>query len=568
MRHRLIAATISFALLGACSSPQTTTKTADISGGNNNNISELTIFSINDLHGHLQATNPVPIMVTHEGAEGGSIPAGGYAYLAHAIKQARKDKPNSIVLGAGDMIGATPIGSALLKDEPVFEALNQLDLTATSLGNHEFDIGSQALLEKIKGKCDSKGCNYPNFRGAQFEYLGANVIDKKTGKNWIKPYIIKQVGDVKVGIIGAVTVDTTHLVAGDGVKGLSFEDEATAINRFVPEIKAQGVAAIIVLIHEGANYRGAANDPSYQCDGLRGPMVDMMPKLDPAVTMVISGHTHQAYTCKIGGRLLVQARSYGAYFTETTLSIDKKQNRVVNAKAVNHLIDQEKLAADADAQKLVDQVLELTKSVQARPITQLNAPLNRQYLPKTWDSMLGNVAVDGQLKFARTQGPADIAMMNSGSIRNDLPSGKRPLPLTITYGDLFAVQPFGNSITRMKMTGAQIVKVLQQQWTGRALNDPKKLYVSEGFSYQWKASPNEEERISNVRLNGKALVADQSYIVIVNSFLADGGDGFTLFKSGVDRQDIGRDIDALEFYVKNYSKELIKEYAPRVTRAE
>lgn len=565
MKRRLLCSVISVLLLSSCTSAPPTLKTnipAD------QHISEISIFSINDLHGHLQASNPVPVMVSQDGKEGGTIPAGGYAYLSSAIKAARAQKPNSILLGAGDMIGATPIGSALLKDEPVFEALNQLDLSATSLGNHEFDIGSPALMQKIRGICDAQGCNYPSFRGARFEYLAANVIDKQTGKPWVKPYIIRQVGDVRIAIIGALTVDTTHLVAGDGVKDLVFEDEAKAINRLIPEIQTQDVAAIIVLIHEGANYRGAANDPSYQCEGLRGPMVDMMPKLDPAITMVISGHTHQAYTCKIGGRLLVQARSYGAYFTETTLRIDRSQKRVLSATAVNHLINQETIKPDPEAQKLVDKVVELTNVVQLRPIAQIAAPLNRQYLPKTWDSLLGNVAVDGQLKYAQTKGHADIAIMNSGSIRNDLPSGKRPAPLTITYGDLFAVQPFGNGITRMKLTGEQIIKVLQQQWTGRALTDPKKLYVSTGFSYQWKASPNEAERIRDVRLNGEALVKERLYTVIVNSFLADGGDGFTLFKNGIEREDIGKDIDALEYYVKNFSKDLIQNYTPRVIRAE
>mgnify|MGYP000638496058 CR=1 FL=1 len=565
MKRRLLCSVISVLLLSSCTSAPPTLKTnipAD------QHISEISIFSINDLHGHLQASNPVPVMVSQDGKEGGTIPAGGYAYLSSAIKAARAQKPNSILLGAGDMIGATPIGSALLKDEPVFEALNQLDLSATSLGNHEFDIGSPALMQKIRGICDAQGCNYPSFRGARFEYLAANVIDKQTGKPWVKPYIIRQVGDVRIAIIGALTVDTTHLVAGDGVKDLVFEDEAKAINRLIPEIQTQDVAAIIVLIHEGANYRGAANDPSYQCEGLRGPMVDMMPKLDPAITMVISGHTHQAYTCKIGGRLLVQARSYGAYFTETTLRIDRSQKRVLSATAVNHLINQETIKPDPEAQKLIDKVVELTNVVQSRPIAQIAAPLNRQYLPKTWDSLLGNVAVDGQLKYAQTKGHADIAIMNSGSIRNDLPSGKRPAPLTITYGDLFAVQPFGNGITRMKLTGEQIIKVLQQQWTGRALTDPKKLYVSTGFSYQWKASPNEAERIRDVRLNGEALVKERLYTVIVNSFLADGGDGFTLFKNGIEREDIGKDIDALEYYVKNFSKDLIQNYTPRVIRAE
>ena len=556
-------------LLAACGTQERISKLA---------TTDITIFSINDFHGNLQADKPVPYMAPSDEhghshpADATLTPSGGYAYLATVLKQRRALTSASILVGAGDLIGASPIGAAILRDEPVFEALNQLGLSVTSVGNHEFDQGGEVLKSKIKGECPEQTCAFPGFRGAQYDYIAANVLSRSENANdkqaWLKPYVIRQVGDVKVAFIGAVTADTPNLVAGDGVKQLHFEDEATAINRYVPEIQRQGVAAIVVLIHEGAYYKGAANDPTYECKGLQGPIIDIVKRLDKSISLVVSGHTHQGYTCKIDGRMLVQARSYGAYLTETTLTIDRSRNQVINAVAINYLVEQHKLLVDPVAQQLVEQVANLTNTVRNRPIAAINAQLTRKSAVGGFDSSLGNVIADAQLSFARTVGGADISFINSGSIRNDLPAAQHSPNVAVTYGDIYAVQPFGNSLVSMSLSGAQIVEVLKQQWQGRAADDPKKLFVSQGLSYLWSQSAPPEQRVQQLAVNGKPIDLARQYKVIVNNFLADGGDGFTVFKQGSERQIIGRDLVALEAYLRQPGLALPASKKDRVGRMD
>lgn len=568
-KFKFLPGVILLSLLAACGTSELAKKpvTADI-----------TIFSINDFHGNLQADKPVPYMAPADDhghahpADAALTPSGGYAYLATVLKQRRLLAPASILVGAGDLIGASPIGAAILRDEPVFEALNQLGLSVTSVGNHEFDNGGAALKSKIKGECLERGCAFPGFRGAQYDYIAANVLSRSDNLNdrqpWLKPYVIRQVGDVKVAFIGAVTADTPNLVAGDGVKQLRFEDEATAINRYVPEIQQQGVAAIVVLIHEGAYYKGAANDPTYKCEGLQGPIIDIVKKLDKAISLVVSGHTHQGYTCKIDGRLVVQARSYGAYLTETTLTIDRGRNQVINAVATNYLVEQRKLVADPVAQQLVAQVADLTNIVRNRPIATIAGQLTRNSDVGGFDSSLGNVIADAQLSFARTVGDADVSFINSGSIRNDLPTGKNIQNIPVTYGDLYAVQPFGNSLVRMTLSGAQLLQVLEQQWQGRTVSDPKKLFVSQGLSYRWNSAEKVDQRVQQLSFNGQPIDPAKVYKVIVNNFLADGGDGFTVFKQGTERQIIGKDLTALEAYLREPGAALSDVKKDRVRRLD
>lgn len=560
---KFFSSTLAFSLLSACAVPELAHQSA---------TTDITIFSINDFHGNLQADKPVPYMApqdqhghAHTGAAL-STPSGGYAYLAALLKQRRLAAPNSILVGAGDLIGASPIGSAILRDEPVIEALNQLGLSVTSLGNHEFDNGAAALLGKIKGECPASGCAFPGFSGAKYEYIAANVREKEQAQTWLKPYVIRQVGEFKVAFIGAVTADTPNLVAGDGVKNLHFEEEAAAINRYVREIMQQGVAAIVVLIHEGAHYPGAANDPSYTCAGLQGPIIEIVKKLDKAISLVVSGHSHQGYTCKIDGRLVVQARSYGAYLTETTLTIQRSSNQVMNAVATNHLVDQSKYAADPEAQLLVDQVAALTNAVRSRPVASIGAPLTRAGAKANWDSPLGNVIADAQLSFARQSGAADVAFINAGSIRSDLPGGSAAPGVPVTFGDLYAAQPFGNSLMRMRLSGAQLLQLLQQQW--RSAEHPNKLFVSQGFSYRWNPAAAPQQRVQQVMLNGQPLDLQRQYTVIVNSFLAGGGDGFSVLKDGTERQNIGQDIQAFEAYVRQQGTRLSDVKTDRVQRAE
>ncbi len=553
-------------LLASCSTPSKQSAT-----------SEITIFSINDFHGNLQADKPVPYMAPitpmadandHDHDHAGApmlTPSGGYAYLAAMLKQRRAAVKDSILVGAGDLIGASPIGSAILRDEPVIEGMNQLGLSVTSVGNHEFDNGGAALKSKLKGECPEQGCSFPGFHGATYDYLAANVSTKSDGKPWMKPYVIRQIGDVKVAFIGAVTVDTPNLVAGDGVKQLRFEDEASAINRSVPEIKQQGVSAIVLLIHEGAYFAGAANDPSYQCAGLKGPIIDIVKKLDKAISLVVSGHTHQGYTCMIDGRMVVQARSYGAYLTETTLTIDRGLNRVIHVEARNHLIEQAKLTADPAAQRLVDQVTTMTGVVRNREVGSIGGQLTRASDKNGWDSSLGNVIADAQLNFAKRSGTAELALINGGSIRSDLPGGNQAESTPITFGDLYAAQPFGNSLVSMSLSGAQIMELLQQQW--HEADQPKKLFVSHGFSYRWDAALPLSHRVQDVRLNSQPLQPERQYKVIVNSFLAGGGDGFTILKQGTQRQIIGQDIEALEAYVREQGSALSSVKKDRVLPA-
>ncbi len=518
---------------------------------------QVTIFSINDFHGNLQSEQPVPYQYTQN--YNGKVvngAAGGYAYLAAKLKERRAVVGASILVGAGDLMGASPMGSALLKDEPVVEALNRIDLSVTAVGNHEFDSGTADLMRRIQGGCPQTGCAFSDFSGARYAYLGANVIDKTTRQAWLPPYVIRQVGNLKIGFIGAVTADVPNLVAGDAVKQLEFEDEAKAINRYVPELQKQGVDAIVVLIHEGANFKGSENDPTYRCEGLQGPIIGIANRIDPAVSLIVSGHSHQGYTCKIGDKLVVQGRSYGAFLTESTLSIDKASRRVVKAEAVNHLIDQQQIVPDAAAQKLVAEVSRLTASMRSRPVISLNKPLQRFSQDKVFDSTLGNLIADAQLHHAQHIGQADIAFMNSGGIRNDLPSGVNTSPVQVNFGDLYAVQPFGNGVIRLKMTGEQIRQVLQQQWQNRPAGDVKKLFVSDGFSYEWHQKAVVAEQIQNLRLHGELLSNEKIYTVIVNSFLADGGDGFTVFRQASERALIGRDLDAMESYIREAGKKI------------
>ena len=546
--QKLSASLLALSLLSACAINGENAKTT--------RYEDVTIFSINDFHGNLQAEQPVPYFANiPDPQHPGHVekrPAGGYAYLATKLKERRAAVHASILVGAGDLMGASPMGSALLNDEPVIEAMNQLGLSVTAIGNHEFDRGTDELMRKLRGTCPASGCAFTGFHGANYAYLGANVSQLGSTTPWLPPYVIRQVGDVKIGFIGAVTADVPNIVAGDVVRQLRFEDEATAINRYVSEVEKQGVDAIVVLIHEGGMYKGDENDPTYRCEGLQGPIIDIANKLDRRISLIVSAHSHQGYTCKIGGHLVVQGRSYGAFLTESTLTIDKQTHQVIKAVAVNHLIDQKRLVADPHAQELVTQVATQTAAMRLRPVVTLNHPLIRDSDGTHFDSVFGNVIADAHLSYANQHGHADVAFINEGSIRNDLPSGQRPAPMTVTFGDLYATQPFGNMLMSMQLTGAEIVQLLQQQWAGKSTDEPRKLFVSESLSYTWKKGTGTAIEIANIRIHGQPLEMTRNYTVVANNFLADGGDSFTVFKQGRDRKVIGRDLDVLEAYLVSH----------------
>ncbi len=504
-------------------------------------LRELSIFSLNDFHGHLQAKGPVPLMPRLPDASGElkPQPAGGVAHLATVLQGLRAQRQHSVFVAAGDLIGATPLLSSLLKDEPTLAAMSELGLVASALGNHELDAGLKELQRKTRGECPSEGCAWPGFKGTGFPYLAANMLDELTGQPVLPTHVIREVAGLKVAFVGVVTRDTPMLVIPSGIRGLRFADEVQTLNALVPQLKAQGAQLLIALMHEGASYQGAANDPSYACPGLQGRGVGIAKGLDKAYAMLITGHTHQAYTCKIDGRLVVQAGSNGGWLTETRLKLNAR-GEVLDAQAVNHPVLQAKYLPNPAFVALVQRAGEMTASIRNRPITQLSRGAQRSVQAPYADSSMGNLIADAQLAYAQRRGPADIALMNPGGIRADLTvePGR-----AVTLGDLFAVQPFSNELVLMSLTGAQLLELLQRQLP-KTDAPPRLLQVSHTLAYRWKLQDGQAV-LGEVKVAGQPLEQQKTYRVVVNNFMAEGGDGHGIFKSGRDRVTLGMDIDAL-----------------------
>lgn len=504
---------------------------------------ELTILSINDFHGNIQPKSPTPLMPRLPDGQGGEKPqpAGGVAYLASALAKLRAERPDAVFVAGGDLIGASPQLSSMLKDEPTLAAISELGLVATALGNHELDAGLGELLRKTRGECPEGGCVWPGFKGANFPYLAANLVDAETGKTLLPTHVIKEVAGFKVAFVGAITRDTPSVIVPRAIRGLRFTDEADALNALVPRLRAEGAQVLVAMMHEGATHRGSANDPSYACPGLQGAGIGIARRLDPAYAIVISGHTHQAYTCKIDGRLFVQAGSYGGWITESRLKLDAS-GRVLEASAVNHPVLQSAYAPNPAFVALVQRAAELTAAARNKPVAQLSQGAQRRATAPQGDSPLGNLVADAQLAYAKKRGPADLAIMNPGGIRADLVvEPGRP----VTMSDLFAIQPFGNELIAMTISGVQLRELLLRQLP-KGDAPPRMMQISASLRYQWTQSADGAPQLLAVTVGGQPLDAARDYRIVVNNFLADGGDGLELLRdAGRDRLSLGVDIDAL-----------------------
>lgn len=504
---------------------------------------EVSIFSINDFHGHIQPKSPTPLMPRLPDPQTGEIkpqPAGGVAYLADALQKLRAPRQHSVFVAAGDLIGASPQLSSLLKDEPTLSALGELGLVATSLGNHELDAGLPELMRKARGECPANGCVWPEFKGPGFPYLAANLLDANSGRALLPSHVIKEVGGYKVAFVGAVTRDTPLVVVPRAITGLRFADEADTLNALVPQLRAEGAQLLVAVMHEGATQAGGANDPSYACPGIQGRGVDIANRLDPAYALIISGHTHQAYTCKIKGRLLVQAGSYGGWITESRLTLDA-EGKVLDAQAVNHPVLQSAYQPNPAFVALVQRAAALTAAVRTKPVATLSQGAQRSTRAPFGDGTLGNLVADSQLAYAKKRGAADIALMNPGGIRADLTVDPgRP----VTMSDLFAIQPFANELVVMSLSGAQLQELLLRQLP-KGDAPPRMLQISHSLRYQWTQDADGSSRLTEVKVDGQPLDLQRNYRVVVNNFMADGGDGLSVLRQGKDRVPLGVDIDAM-----------------------
>jgi 5'-nucleotidase len=510
----------------------------------------LRILAINDFHGNLRPP-PGGIRITDpdDRTKKIMVPAGGAERMATLVNQLRQGHSNTIFVAAGDLIGASPFLSAMFHDEPTIESLSMMGLALASVGNHEFDEGKDELLRMQNGGCHPiDKCQGPHpFPGAKFHYLAASTIDTGTGKSVFPSYEIREFEGIPVAFIGLTLKGTPNIISPESAAGLEFRDEAETVNALVPELKARGVEAIVVLIHEGGTPTGDYNE----CPGISGPIVDIVKKFDKAVDVVISGHTHQAYVCEIDGRLVTSGDKYGTLVTAIDLKLDPVTHDVISAKADNTIVRTATLARDPEQTALLEAYDKVAAPLANRPAGSVTDTLSRTP-NNAGESPLGDIIADAQLAAtsATPNGGAVMAFTNPGGVRTDI---ARREDGRISYADIFASQPFRNQLVTLTLTGKQIKDMLEQQWL-----DPKRpriLQVSKGFAYAWDGARPDGERIlaDRLSLNGQPIDPAASYRVTVNNYLSVGGDGFTVLKDGKAPQFGVYDVDALYTYFRSNS---------------
>ncbi|MGW0598299.1 bifunctional metallophosphatase/5'-nucleotidase [Streptomyces sp. NPDC002776] len=528
---------------------------------------DVQLLSFNDFHGNLEPPTSSSARLT-EIQPDGSVKTiegvGGVEYLAGSLRKAREGHPYSITAAAGDLIGASPLISALFHDEPTIEAMNALDLDVTGVGNHEFDEGAAELKRMQNGGCHPKdGCYEEGrtFEGAQFPYLAANVVDEKTGKPMLDPTYVWEKNGVKIGFIGVTLEGTPGIVTADGVKGLKFLDETATINKYARELQKRGVKSIVALIHEGG--APASEAYNYDCDsngpgsGISGPIKDIATGVTAKVDALVTGHTHAAYACTVpdpegNPRTVTSAASFGRLYTDTTLTYDRRSGDIVrtSVKSANHVVVRENPASDLT--DLIARYKALSAPVENRPIGWIASELAQPKAPD--DSPLGNLIADAQLAYAKSVDPsADLALMNPGGVRANLTYASSPAGEgdgVVTYGEAFRVQPFANTVNLVDLTGAQLLTVLQQQVSGANAAAPKILQPS-GLTYTLDLTKTGADRIvtDSVRVAGAPLDPAAVYRVAANSFLAGGGDGFTELAKGTNPLVGQDDLMAFETYL-------------------
>jgi 5'-nucleotidase len=517
---------------------------------------------LNDFHGYLlpsgtrfEAPDPA-----HPGKTL-AVQTGGAAELATLVHALSSENPNHIVVGAGDMVGASPLISGLFLDEPSIEVLDEVGLELTSVGNHEFDRGVAELLRKQHGGCASTDvlasckAGHP-FTGAHFQYLAANVVERANGEPILPAYAVRRFGGQPIAFIGVTLKGTGRIVAPSGIESVEFRDEADTVNALVERLRAEGIHSFVLLIHQG----GTTADPwkTMECDHFEGEILPILERLDPDVSLVVSGHTHQAYVCSYRGFLVTSAASYSRLVTDIDLAIDARSGRIVEKTATNHVVAGPSepgaasghaypaLAPDPAVALLVRHYEELSRPLAGRPVGRITEALSRQG-GRTGESPLGDVIADAQWAATQASAGAQLAFTNPGGIRTDLAFQEGGI---VSYGAVFAAQPFGNTLVTETLTGAQIKAILEEQWVAHP-ERPVVLQVSDSFRYAYdlRRPPGERIVADSMTLAGAPLSPDGHYRVTINSFLAAGGDGFVELTNGAGRVVGILDADALEAYL-------------------
>jgi len=514
---------------------------------------EVQIIALNDLHGQLEPPSGSVTLYYNKTGNPYQAQVGGIEYLATQVKGLKATNPNTVIVSAGDNIGASTLLSSLFHEEPTIEALSQIGLEYSAAGNHEFDNGVEELQRMQYGGCNrTDGCrDGKRFAGAGFRYMTANVVNESTGKTLFPPYQIQDIQGIPVAFIGVALKDTPSIALSSEIAGLKFLDEADCINAAVQELKQKGVKAIVVLLHDGG-YQSGLPDESLN---LRGDFLDVINRTDDEVDIFVTGHSHQAYISRVDGRLVTQADWKGHFLTDIDLTLSKETGDVVAAQAKNVAVTRS-VPKDPDISKMVERYSALAAPLAEKAIGSIKSSIIKD-AKTSGESALGDVIADAQLYATAETERAVAAFMNPGGIRSDLiyNSSDKGLPENVTYADAFSVQPFSNTLVTMNLTGSQIDKLLEQQFDNPQAGENRILQVSRGFAYTWSQSAPTGGKvdINSIKIEGIPINANSSYRITVNNFLADGGDNFEVLTAGTNPIYGAVDLEALVEYFKAFS---------------
>ncbi|MBZ2198231.1 ExeM/NucH family extracellular endonuclease [Occultella gossypii] len=513
--------------------PETATPTVDIN-----------LLSINDFHGRIEANGQ----------------SAGGAVLSCAVDSFRTQNPNTLFVSAGDSIGASTFTSFIQQDQPTIDVLNTIGLDVSAFGNHEFDQGQDDVNDRV-----IPASNWP--------YVAANIVDAN-GDPVYDPYTILDVDGISVGFIGAITEEMPALVSPAGIEGLTFSDMGEAVNSYSAQLsdgdEANGEAdVIVVLVHDGAPSPDLAS-----ADGT--PYGDLVAGADSNIDAILSGHTHTAYTHDVDGMWVTQTGQYGEAMGNLALTVDRATGEVTAATAEN--VDLVPVPGDPRAtppipretfcegdpavQEIIDEAVAVADELGAVPLGEITADFNRARQSdgsenRGGESTLGNFVADVQLWAAQRTNPnAQIALMNPGGLRADMTyaaSGNEGDGV-LTYREAAIVQPFANTLVTTVLTGDQLAQVLEEQWQPDTASRPfLRLGVSAGLTYTYDPDAAAGERILDLSLNGEPIDAAGQYTVVVNSFLASGGDNFATLAEGTNTADSGQsDLVAMVDYMAEF----------------
>jgi len=500
------------------------------------------LLGINDFHGRIYSSPP---------------PNQLAGTMVGKVNELRAQNPNTVFVSSGDNIGASTFESFIADDNPTIDVLNAGGLDVSAVGNHEFDQGFTALLDRLPAEYGGVEDPATDLHKTQFPYLGANVYAKGTQDPALPEYTVIEKAGVTIGFVGLVTAETSSLVSPAGITTLDFGDPLVALNRVAGQLSdgdaGNGEAEVVIaLLHDGSN--------STDCTAIAGEQTNfgnLVRGASADVDVIYSAHTHLAYNCTIGGRPVIQSGSYAANLAQVVLSVDPDNGAIASATSSIIPLTAGSVTPDPEVVAIVNAAVAAAEGPGAEQVGSITADITRAGTPPGADrgseSSLGSLVADIQL-WATSESPnyggaepAVIAFMNPGGLRDDLlyaPDG------IVTYKEAALVQPFANTLVTMDLTGTQIRSVLEEQWQPAGASRPVlRLGISADLSYTYDPSAPRGSHIKSIAFKGAPLDESATYRVVVNSFLASGGDNFATLGLGSNKTDSGQvDLQAAVEY--------------------